>query len=268
VPQASTDELDRQLRDLFAAQGPAPIRYVEYTGAADAVFDKLLMAYQATRRRWEFVGFPRGTRRIWHRRIVAAQAELAATVRRRGVLEYEGRTFRIFRFDVAAGDRGWATPLGDDATSVDLGAADSIRFKLHGFAASGPGPGDVPSAAIVGHADHAVRFTLRGLVDVPTGTTTVRAAVQLHVVPGDGAAVRVRVAGPVGGAVALAVNGVDLGKAPLTGGWQDITLPVPAAALEPERRLDLPTRSPDVLAVTVDGAPPGAVHVAAIASML
>jgi hypothetical protein len=267
VPQANATELDRTLRDLFSTYGTAPIRFVEYTRAADAAFDKLLMAYQATRRRWEWIGFPVGTRRQWQRRITATTDELMELVRHRAVLEYENPTFRVYRFDASAGDRGWAVAGDGDATAVDLGGPEAIRHKLHGFAASAPAQGGVPAAAIVGHDDHAVRFTLRGLVDVPTGTVTVRAAVQLHVVPADGATVRVRVAGPRGATIALACNGVELGRAPLAGSWQDVELAVPAAAFAPDRRL-ADAAAPDVVAITVDGAGPGAVQVATVAAIV
>lgn len=264
--QGSQDELDRTLARLFTTYGAGPIRFVELDHAERTAFDKLLPVFAATRRRWEWIGFPYGNRRRWLPRVTAAVDELMAAVRRRGELELDLGSFRVYRFEPDDGDRAWATAIADDATTVDLGGAEAIRHKLHGFAPVAAGPGGVPASAIVGHADHALRFTMQGFVDDPTGTTTVRGAVQLHVVASDDAAVRVRLTGPAGTAIGLALNGVDLGRAPLTGGWQDVTLAVPAAAFAADRRLDLDTLARDVLAITVDGAAAGAVHVATVAS--
>ncbi len=269
VPYGSGDELDARLRDLFATYGAAPIRFVEYADAPRAAFDKLLLGHRATRRRWEWIGFPWVNRRRWLPLIVAANQELMEAVRRRGELELDNGMFRVYRIDPFAGDRAWAITPGSDATTVDLGAPDAVRAKLHGFAAAAPGPDGVAASAIVGHREYDVRFTMHGLVDVDTGRTTMRAAVQLHVLPDERAAIRIRIAGPPGARVGLALDGVDLGRAALTGGWQDVTtLALPAAALDRARRLDVAGGAPDILVFTVDGAAAGAVHVATVAALV
>ncbi len=266
MPQGSLDELDRRLAFLFTTYGTRPIRFVELIGAERTAFDKMLLTFPATRRRWEWIAFPYGNQRRWQPRVTAGLEQLMEAVRHRGELEYENRTFRVYRFDPIDGDRAWAVAPGDDATWIDLGAPEAIRAKLHGFGPAASGPDGVAASAIVGHADREVRFTMRGLLDEPTSTTTVRAAVQLHALEDAGAAIRVRLAGPAGSSVTFALNGVDLGRAPLTGGWQDVTLAVPATAFATALRLDLTLSARDILSFTVDGAPAGTVHVATISS--
>jgi hypothetical protein len=256
------DEIDGFLRDRFARYGSEPIRFVEMRGAVDAFYDKLMFALLSGGGRWQWIAYPWNNRHKWRKRLGDRNEDLIEAVESRGVLEMSNARFRVYRFDAACGDRGWARQLAEDATEVDLGDPTSVRHKLHGFAASGPGPEGRAASLVAPRAVYEVQFTLQGLIDKPTGRFERRAAVQLHVLALPEGQVHVRVHGAPGESLTVALNGVTLGRAALDGSWQDLVFPVQLEAFESKRRLPY-TTSPDIVVLTVDGGG-GDVHVARV----
>ena len=259
------EEIDAYLRAMFARYGSEPIRFVEMEGAVDAAYDKLMFALLSGSRRWAWIAYPWNNRHKWRPRIGKLNDDLVKAVVSRGVLELTNARFRVYRFDPHTGDRGWARDLSDAGTELDLGDPISVRHKLYGLGPSGDGPDGRRASLLVGRDISDVRFTMQGLVDVPTARIDRRAAAQVHVLAGDDAALHVRIHGPAGASAAIELNGVAVGVVALNGAWQDVAFAVPAAALDETRRLPY-LEAPDIVAFTITGDAAGPVHVAHVGS--
>lgn len=247
LPAMSDAAADGYFRDLFWRFGNRPVRFVAIEGAPEAAYDKLAFALLAGEKRWAWIASPFANRAKIRKRLTRMTDELMEAIEARGTVEFERGPFRVYRIDPAIGDRGWAMPVLDDVSAIQLGDPQAVRYKLYGFGPATVGADGVAAAALIGHEVSDVRFTMQGLVDVPAGHEA-RGAVQLHVV-GAEAVVDVAVWSAGSGTLRVQLNGVELGEQRLVAGWQHVTYAVTAAAVDVARRVADAPGAPDIVAL-------------------